>query len=264
MPARPAPRASSRAARVSGHARPAAVAAGRRSTMRATRPGRGVMTTIRSARRTASGTLCVTRITVRGRSSQSACSSASNVSRRQRVERAERLVQQQHRRVADQGPGQRRRAAPSRRTARAAAGRRLRQPDPRQRLAGALRRSSAATPAEPSGSATLSSVDRHGRGAAAGRRCPPARHPGAARRRRPSTAPASGRSRPAISRSSVLLPQPFGPMTTVNEPAATLEAEAAERSTAPSRADKAQRDIVELRPAGRWGWWLVRDSIRAP
>ena len=51
------------------------------STRRATDPGRGVMTAIRSARRTASGTECVTRITVRGRSSQSDWSSVSKASR---------------------------------------------------------------------------------------------------------------------------------------------------------------------------------------
>ena len=51
------------------------------STTRSTRPGRGVMTTTRSARATASATLWVTKTTVRGRSSQRRWSSASNSSR---------------------------------------------------------------------------------------------------------------------------------------------------------------------------------------
>ena len=77
------------------------------STTRATRPGRGVMTTTRSARATASATLWVTKTTVRGRSSQRRWSSRVELLAGERVERAERLVEQQHRGIADQRPGER-------------------------------------------------------------------------------------------------------------------------------------------------------------
>ena len=64
--------------------------------MRAKRPGRGVITTTRSARKIASPMLCVTKTIVFAVSVQSAQQQEIHLVARQRVERAERLVHQQH------------------------------------------------------------------------------------------------------------------------------------------------------------------------
>src|SRR6476661_4186815 len=82
-------------------------------------------------------------------------------------------------------------------------------------------RAPAATPASSSGKATLDIVDRHGsrrgswktkptRGSASVTGAPPI-----------SIVPASGRSRPAMSRNSVLLPDPLGPTMATTSPSAT-------------------------------------------
>ncbi len=82
-------------------------AAGRRRTSSPMRPGRGVITSTRSARNTASVVEWVMNSTVLRRSIQMRCSSTFMVSRVMRVERAERLVHQQQRRIVDQRAHQR-------------------------------------------------------------------------------------------------------------------------------------------------------------
>ena len=71
----------------------------------ATRPGRAVSDTTRSARKTASAIECVTSTIVHGRRVQTRCSSRFSVSRVQRVERGEGLVEQQHPRRLDEAAG---------------------------------------------------------------------------------------------------------------------------------------------------------------
>ena len=69
-----------------------------------TRPGRGVMTMMRSASSTASGMEWVMNSTVFGRSDQMRSKLEAHLVARQRVERRERLVHQQNIRIEQQGP----------------------------------------------------------------------------------------------------------------------------------------------------------------
>ena len=71
------------------------------------RPGRLVSSTMRSPRRAASRTLCVTKMIVRFVSFHTRSSSSWSRSRRHGVERAERLVHQQHVGVLREGTRQR-------------------------------------------------------------------------------------------------------------------------------------------------------------
>ena len=71
-----------------------------------TRPGRADRTTTRSARKTASGMLWVTMTMVAPRRSQSPSSSAIEPVTGERIERPERLVQEQHAGFQGQGPGE--------------------------------------------------------------------------------------------------------------------------------------------------------------
>ena len=67
------------------------------------RPGRGDITTTRSDRRTASGIECVMNTTVL-RAPARALEVEPHLLARERVERPERLVHEEQRRVVDQGP----------------------------------------------------------------------------------------------------------------------------------------------------------------
>ena len=184
------------------------------------------------------------------------------------VECRERLVQQQHRRVADQRAGQ---AG----ALRHAAGQLPRpqvggigQANPRQRLAGArasfIRRHA---PAAPAAGPRCRASTATAAGAAAGRRCPTRPSPACGAlpvvRPRSCTRPASGRSRPAISRSSVDLPQPLGPITTVKLPAGTSSEHPSSATSAPPRAGKltVASSTRTAWPAAR-GLWCV--AMHAP
>ena len=70
-----------------------------------TRPGRGVITMMRSASNTASGMEWVMNSTVFGRSDQIRSKLEAHLVARQRVERRERLVHQQNIRIEQQRPG---------------------------------------------------------------------------------------------------------------------------------------------------------------
>ena len=188
---------------------------------RATLPGRAVITTIRSAMRTASPTEWVTSTTVRGRSIQRRWSSPSKPSR---VSASSALNGSSRRSTG--GSLMSARARPARwaippescagRTPAASAS--PTRSSASSRLLASLR--DAGTPARASGSATLSTVESQG----TRRGCWKARptRPSPARGAPPSpsaTLPLVGATSPAMTRSSVLLPHPFGPMITVRLPA---------------------------------------------
>ena len=243
--------------------RPGRRAAGRgrsTSTRRATDPGRGGhdRDPIRQ-RAPPPRTECVTRITVRGRSSQSALQLGVERLAAQGVERARtaRPAAAPAGRRSAPAPG--RRAAPSRRTARAAAGRRRRpgRPAPAPSRARAFR-SAGGTPRSASGSATLSSVDSHGRRRGCWKAMPT--RPSPARGGPPGsppivTWPPSGRSRPAISRSSVDLPQPLGPMTTVKLPAGTSSEQSVQRHQRPAARGKADGRVLDADRLASGAWF---------
>ena len=151
-----------------------------------------------------------------------------------RVERAEWLVEQQNRRVQDEGARER--------DALLLATRELRRPPlARARRAGPLRAPSATR-------SCISCSLRRGAGAARRRRCRRRRGAGRARSsgrpcspcacaaasppcRSPSSRmrPLSGRSKPAIRRSVVVLPQPDGPSSEKNSPGVDLQVDAVDR-----------------------------------
>ena len=178
----------------------------------ATRPGWGERTTISSASRTASAMLCVTTTMVVPVRCQSPSSSIVEALAGQRVEGAERLVEEQHRWVAGERARDRRALAHATRQL-VRVGALERAPAPTRSSSSA--RARAVRPADAGELERKGDVvDRpcaRAAGAAPGTRARRAR-----RRRRPvprrsGSRRASGRSSPAISRSSVLLPEPFGP-----------------------------------------------------
>ena len=64
-----------------------------------------------------------------------------------------------------------------------------------------------------------------------------------------STVPASGRSKPAISRSVVVLPEPDGPSSVKNSPSRDLEVDAVDRNhVAVGLADPPSRTAGRRRP----------------
>ena len=248
LPAPRAPRPPARRHAGRRRAPPGAAAGGRPRRFARPVPDRGVMTTTRSASATASATLCVTSTTVRGRSSQRRWSSASNVSR---VRASSALNGSSSRSTG--GSTTSARASPARwaippDSSRGFNPAAVSRPTCASTSVARARRSSAATPASSIGSATLSSTDRHGtrRGCWNARPTRPSPATGSARRP-PSTLPASGAFSPATTRSSVLLPQPFGPITTVNEPAATSRSSPASASIGPAAvAKRASTPVSEM------------------
>ena len=132
----------------------------------ATRPGRLESSTIRSPSRAASRTLWVTKRTVSRRSLPDPLELVVQHVAGHRVEGAERLVHEQHRRRPGRGYGPGRPAAACRRTARAAAGCRTRPGAPGRAAPGpGPRRSASDTPRSRSGRPTLPATVSHGNSA---------------------------------------------------------------------------------------------------
>ena len=192
-------------------------AAASTSMISATRPGRGDITTTRSASSTASGIECVTNRMVFGRSLPDAHQLEGQLLARQRVERAERLVHQQdvgivHQRAADAGALLHAAGQLARILALEAG-----EADEREQVARAL--ASGARRAFPSCRAgTARCRERSPRAAASapGRRCRSRRAARSPRAPPIETVPPVGGTRPATSRSSVDLPQPDGPTRQTN------------------------------------------------
>ena len=157
-----------------------------------------------------------------------------------RVERAQRLVQQQHRRVQDERPGERDplllaarelRRLPASRSRSAA---RARAPLPTRSLdlvlghawrAGGRRRRCRTR----SGAGTARSSGTRCSRSACAAACTPCR------RRRAGSGPRSGCSNPAIIRSVVVLPQPDGPSIEKNSPPACARSMPSTAVTSPNR-----------------------------
>ena len=140
-------------------------------------------------------------------------------------------------------------------------GRRATQADPIQRLRGRAVVAAGGTPDSSRGAATLSSVERHGTSAAAGTRSPtrPRPRPRITDRRLDGSGVGSSSRRSA---QEGALPQPFGPMTTVNEPAGDLQAAARSAPPRPGIASKPHANvaIVTSRPVRE----VVLGAHRAP
>ena len=170
---------------------------------------------------TASSTLCVTNTHVRPVSCADRAQVLLQPLAGERVQRGERLVEQQQRVVARRAPGRWPPAAAGRRRSPRSGGRRV--------------PASPTRPSRPSRAVGPVRPRRRRRTAARARRCrrpyfhgnsrgcwntTPALAPGHGRLRRTTvTVPAVGRSKPAISRSSVLLPQPDAPTRPGTPPA---------------------------------------------
>ena len=185
------------------------------------------MTTTRSASSSASSWSWVTKTVVWPVRVVDLAQPAAQLAAHLRVERAERLVEQQHLRLDRQRAGQRDAlalaagelardsASPARRAARGRA-----VPSARRRISrlGGPRRARAA----PSGRSRCSRRPScAGTARSAGRRsrhCAPARSSARRPRRRNRCAPLVGRSSPAIRRSSVVLPEPEGPSSAISSP----------------------------------------------
>ena len=142
---------------------------------------------------------------------------------RQRVERAEGLVEQQDGRIQRERPCDSRRAGASRRTA--GAGGRARTRSSRRDLESSSRPRSrdgrAPSRPAPAETQTLSSSVRHGSRRGSWKTRPTRGSGPATGVPWMSTLPSSGLRRPEIRRSSVLLPDPFGPTTATTGPAGT-------------------------------------------
>ena len=205
----------------------------RRRRRRRSGPGRGDITTTRSERNTASGIEWVTNTTAAPVSRADPDQLVLHPLAGHLVERAERLVHQQQPRALGQRPGD---------------------GDPLLHAAGELVGVGSGEVAQADqleqlgdpgagGSSALDAVQlerqldvgrpRCATGAArpAGRRCrsPGRAAPGGPACRTPRASPEVGASRSAISRSSVLLPQPLGPISETNSPGATVEVDVAQR-----------------------------------
>ena len=150
-----------------------------------------------------------------------------------RVERAERLVHQDHVGAIHQRAGDR--AALLHAAGQLAgkilleAGEADRPRAPRRRAA---RRSAAATPRSSSGSSTFSASVFHGNSCACCGTKPTSRLTALMVWPRWRTTPRVGASNPAAICSSVLLPQPLGPITATNFPLSDLEADAVDHADA--------------------------------
>src|SRR3954471_7470660 len=94
------------------------------------------------------------------------------------------------------------------------------------------------------------------------RRCSGGTHaPGPARTRPPtSTVPPSGSSKPAISRSSVVLPQPLGPRMANSSPGSTASVAGRTARTAPKAFSTPRRTIVPP-PGIRWGLLVAGHGV---
>ena len=193
---------------------------------RATRPGRGLSTTTRLPRKTASSTLWVTKT----RRAPGLGADPPQVLLQplagQRVQRRERLVEQQQRVLARPAPGRSPRAAAGRRRSARCGGapRRAGRPGPAARRPGAAWR--AAGVAQGQLDVAADGLPREQPGLLEDQPGAAARHRRACRRCGPCRV--VGCSKPAISRSRVLLPQPDAPTSTRNSPAGTV------RSTGPT------------------------------
>ena len=179
------------------------------------------------------------------------------------VERAQRLVEQQHRRAGSRARARAPRAAAGRRRAGAACasprarGRRARAP---RRPAGAPRPSTRAGArarrrrcARRSGAGTARSSGRPCWSGAGTGGWPVTSSPSS------STVPSLGSSKPAIMRSVVVLPQPDGPSIVKNWPLRDVEVHAAHGGeVAEALGDRAQADARRSTPLGPPGSCCVR------
>ena len=181
----------------------------------------------------------------------SAFSSALHLLAQLQVERAERLVEQQHLRLADQRARQRHALALAARQLRrpALADARPAAPAPAARRRGARARPRA--PCAPSAHRRrCRACSCAGTARSPGTRCSPAarRAGGATRpRRRSGCAPAVGSVKPPIMRRQVVLPEPEGPSRVKNSPAAIVRstpstARTGRRAAAEDAADVFERD----------------------
>ena len=181
------------------------------SSSAATRPSES--TTTRSQRSSASSTSCVTSSTVRGSAASSAVKPLLQLGARDRVERAERLVEQQHLLAGEQRAQKRDPLPHPARQSRGPQLLRPREPEPReQRRGAAARLRVAAGPGSRARDTALSSAVRHGsrqsRCGISAQRASRSPRRGVAEH---ATVPASGSSSPATSESSVDLPAPLRP-----------------------------------------------------
>ena len=230
----------------------------------AMRPGRGVMTTTRSDRNTASGIEWVTNsdglARLAGESRSPQMRSSSSVHARRASWRRARRTARPSAAAADRAAarGRARRAAACRPTARAAACRRSRRGRPcRSSCARALRGSRRRSrPASSAGSSTLSRIERHFSRTGAWKTMPTSangpRHGAAGDRRRvPAVA---GRS-PATMRSSVDLPQPLGPTSgdelAARRPPSEMSGERLDRAARRLVGHADRRSMARSRALGR-------------
>ena len=169
----------------------------------------------------------------------------------QRVEGAERLVEEQHLRLEREGPGDRRALAhPAGELARSGARRLARAR--RDRAAAASRSAWRARgqPASSRGYVTLPATDRHGRRRGSWKTSPTRGSGPTIGSSSRLTAPRSGRSSPAATRRNVLLPQPFGPIRATISPRSTVRLE---RRRAPGRRRRRGPENVPRRRSRRAG-----------
>ena len=164
-----------------------------------------------------------------------------------RVDVRPRLVEQHELRARARARARARRAAAGRPRARADSGRRGRRGRRRRagrargpRARGAAGRSRRSRPR--SGAGRARSPGRPSRPGAA-RAAPRCRRPRRACRSS-SIVPASGASKPAIRRSSVVLPQPDGPSSATNSPRSTQSCASSTAWTAPKRFDTPWQQII--------------------
>ena len=221
-----------------------------------TRPGRAESTTTRSARKIASCTEWVTRRIVAGVRVGDREQLEVEPLAGQLVEGAERLVEQQHRGLEHEASGRARRAGACRRRARL--GTWVAAPS-----SPTVRRSVCDTGVPRFGSVDAGELERvgdvrrvvrHGRSRGSWNTRPMRGFGPSIGRPSRVAAPRSGASRPAMTRSSVDLPLPFGPISATIWPGSTTRSTPSS-ATQPLGAAGRERhgDVAQLDPAGRLG-----------
>ena len=227
------------------------------------RPGRGVMTTTRSARNTASGIEWVTnRMVLRARGEVALAPDAQQLERhlvaRHRVERAERLVHQQERRIEQQRAAERGALLhAARQLARQLLGEPVQARHLEQLAGRAPGRRAGPSPASSAGSSTLSRIVRHFSSTGAWKTMPTSAIGRVTVRPATVTAPTVAGRSPATMRSRVDLPQPLGPTSATNSPRADREVDAGERL------DRAARRLRRSSRPGRGRSAAVAHDQRA-
>ena len=213
-----------------------------------TRAGRGLSTTIRSASTAASSTSCVTSSVVRGSRPSALAEPVAHLGARQRVERAERLVEAQQRLAAEQRAQERDALAHAAgELVRARVLEALEAERREQRLRALARLRPRPAPWMRSASAALSSASSHG----SSRSRWGISTAGAA-----ATLPALGARSPQTSSSSVVLPQPEGPTSATISCSATANVTSSTACSGCARRPRAgysTADVPQLGAGGRSG-----------